>query len=353
MDDVERAMDLEEIAKRGAASALAERQQAPSSGVEALAHVTGAQCVKLPAPERVLWLAAGAQPVIVSVGEPAIFAAPGGSGKSFAALALMLAASSNEKAALGFGVRPGPALYVSYEDSEARVGARLKAIRAETGLDRLLVVPDALPLFRPDESRNGAIPEPAFMGLRELVDQVQPTLVVVDPVSAAAGAVGLNDAAGARAIMRAFAGLSADTGAGVLVIAHDTKAARALAKSGESPGAGAVSGSGQWHDAARAVLYMHKTDSGREIECVKANHGRDGWAQPIAEVVDGTGNEETFHGFKVDGEPWWDYESIRRQRQQDRRITEKRADQEARDAAKAERHPDDVGNGRNAHGIAM
>ena len=144
-------------------------------------------------------------------------------------------------------MRPGPALYVSYEDSAARIGARLRAIhqaqtgqaqtgQAQTGLDTLLVVPDAPALFRPDESRNGAIPGPAFMGLRELVDQVRPTLVVVDPVSAAAGAVGLNDAAGARAIMRAFADLSADTGAGVLVIAHDTKAARALAKSGESPG---------------------------------------------------------------------------------------------------------------------
>ena len=77
MDDVERAADLEKIAKRGAASALAERQQATSAGVEALAHVTGAKCVTLSAPERVLWLEAGAQPVIISVGEPAIFAAPG------------------------------------------------------------------------------------------------------------------------------------------------------------------------------------------------------------------------------------------------------------------------------------
>ena len=91
---------------------------------------------------------------------------------------------------------------------------------------------------------------------------------------------------------------------------------------------------------------MHKTDGGREIECVKANHGRDGWAQPIAEVVEGTGDKEAFRGFKVDGDPWWDYESIRRQRRQDQRIVEKRAEQEARDASKAERHPDDVGNGR-------
>ena len=150
-------------------------------------------------------------------------------------------------------------------------------MQVRAGLDDLQIVADAPELFQPSESGGGAVEGAGFVALAELVERERPSLVVVDPVSAAAGAVGLNDAVGARAIMRAFASLSAATGAGFLIIAHDTKSARTEARAGLSPGAGAVSGSGQWHDAARAVLYMHRVDGGREIECLKANHGRDGW----------------------------------------------------------------------------
>ena len=120
-----------EAAGQGSAFVEAEAEAnriAAASVPESLSVIRGSECVSLPVPERVLWLAAANQPVVVSVGEPAIFAAPGGSGKSYAALALMLAASGGQGTALGFGIRPGTALCVSYEDSPARIGARLNAM---------------------------------------------------------------------------------------------------------------------------------------------------------------------------------------------------------------------------------
>ena len=116
------------------------------------------------------------------------------------------------------------------------------------------------------------------------------------------GACTLNDPTAARSAMRALARLSTETGAGVLCLAHDTKAARNEARAGGSPGAGAVAGSGQWFDSSRSVLYLHRqADGGISLDCLKANHGRAGWSQPLHEV--GTGAGETYAGFEYGGEP--------------------------------------------------
>ena len=294
--------------------------------------ISGADAVKLPAPKRVLWLAAGAEPAVVSVGEPAILAAPGGSGKSYAVLSLMLAAASGSGSALGFGVRPGRAVYVSYEDEPGRIGARLNALRATAGLKDLSIIPWAAALFKPEiDGGGGARDTKTLTALVALLARERPSFVVVDPAAAAAGACGLNDPTAARAMMRTFAAVSAFTGAGFLILAHDTKQARTEARLGQSPGAGAVSGSAQWHDAARAVLYLHRVDGGREVESLKANHGVSGWAQPLEEVKDDDG---TFRGFKVNGAPWWDYEAIRRERLAQAAAEADTEKQRAREAAK-------------------
>ena len=67
-----------EAAGQGSAFVEAEAEANRIAAAGALSVVRGSECVSLPVPERVLWLAAGNQPVVVSVGEPAIFAAPGG-----------------------------------------------------------------------------------------------------------------------------------------------------------------------------------------------------------------------------------------------------------------------------------
>ena len=219
-------------------------------------------------------------------------------------------------------------------------------MQVRAGLDDLQIVADAPALFRPSEIGGGAVEGAGFQALAELVERERPSLVVVDPVSAAAGAVGLNDAVGARSIMMAFASLSAATRVGFLIIAHDTKSARTEARAGLSPGAGAVSGSGQWHDAARAVLYMHRVDGGREIECLKANHGRDGWAVPLSEVMD---KGEVFRGFRAAGDPWWDYESIRRGRRAEA-ATQVETDKKAAKEAANKRRGADTSAGTPADG---
>ena len=273
--------------------------------------VTGAEAMTLPSPETVLRLSALSlnRPPIVSIGEPAILAAPGGAGKSYLALSLMAQATRAGEAdhdvfstqsdawasALGFELRRGPMLLISYEDSCGRIGERLGRIGAprET-LDHLHIWDDPPGLFSPASGVGGAEPSGGFSMLEAAIRDVGPSLVVIDPVSAMMGACTLNDPTAARSAMRALARLSTETGAGVLCLAHDTKAARNESRAG--------AGSGQWFDSSRSVLYLNrKTDGGISVDCLKANHGRAGWSQPLHEV--GTGAGETYAGFECGGEP--------------------------------------------------
>ena len=61
-------------------------------------------------------------------------------------------------------------------------------------------------------------------------------------------------------------------GAGVLLIAHTTKAARKPQDNGIDPGA--VSGSAAWTDAARAALLLSREDDGDlwRLDSIKANY---------------------------------------------------------------------------------
>lgn len=268
--------------------------------------VTAAAALELKAPEPVVWADAPApdNAAVASVGEVGVLAAPGGSGKSYLALHLALEAVGgySPARACGLAVRPGPVLMASFEDSPARVGVRLRALRArddalaDANLAALALVDDPLPLWRPvDRGGSGAVPTDALGALRRRAEALRPSLIVIDPVSAAGAGLNLNEGGAARACMRDLAALSADTGAGVLLVAHDTKAARNEARAGGTPGAGAVAGSAQWFDAARGVVYLTRTPAGRTLECLKANHGRAGWGVQLCEVG-GAGNAP-FRGF--------------------------------------------------------
>ena len=269
--------------------------------------VTAADALSLPAPDRVVW--ADAPPpddaAVCSVGEVAVLAAPGGSGKSYLALHLALEAVAGRSPAraCGLTVRPGPILMASYEDSPARMGARVRMLQgrsdapgAAADLAALALVDDPAPLWEPmDRGSSGAVRTPAFDAIQRRADVLRPSLIVIDPISAAGAGLNLNEGGAARACMRDLARLSTDTGAGVLLVAHDTKAARNEAKAGGNPGAGAVAGSGQWFDAARGVLYLHGGGA-RMLECVKCNHGRAGWGVELGEV--GGEGGRPFRGFE-------------------------------------------------------
>ena len=239
-------------------------------------------------PRRVLWmdsrLGGG---TVLRVGDVAVIGGAGGVGKSFATLALAVAAASTDPdpgpaEAVGLHVRRGGAVLIGYEDDPVTVAWRAGLIAARSGAepstipDRLAVVPDPSPLMEADYDRPGDIR--GADGWRALWDGIAaraPSLVIVDPASAALSGVNQNDGGTVRHFVRALAREAGRGGFGVVIVAHSTKDARY----GGDPGPGAVAGSGQWWDAARGVLFMRGDGPDRAaIECLKANHGPTGWA---------------------------------------------------------------------------
>ena len=229
-------------------------------------------------------------------------------------LALEAVGGRSPARACGLTVRPGPILMASYEDSPARMGARVRMLqeRRDTpdapDLTALALVDDPGALWHPvmDRGGSGAVRTDALDALQRRADVLRPSLIVIDPISAAGAGLNLNEGGAARACMRDLARLSVDTGAGVLLISHDTKAARNEAKAGGNPGAGAVAGSGQWFDAARGVVYLHGGGA-RMLECLKCNHGRTGWGVELGDV--GGAGGKPFRGFER--RRWLDADAVK------------------------------------------
>ena len=236
---------------------------------------------------------------VLSVGEVAILASPGGLGKSTLVLELAIAAVTKTKGhfntACGLRMRPGPVVLVSYEDSTGRIAAHIKRMTGQSFPGGIHVWPAPGPLFVGD-NRGAAAPTPSWRGLWDAITAIKPSLVVVDPASAALSAVSMNDSGPVRACLLELTHEATAAGCGVLVVAHDTKAARNAARTGDDPGAGAVAGSATWHDAARGVMYMRRNKQIRTLECIKSNYGSSGWTITLAERTDSAGK---FLGFEV------------------------------------------------------
>ena len=273
-------------------------------------------------PVPVLWRDedSGGCSAVCSVGEPAIFGAPGKSGKSYISLAVALEAAKAlaDKqpygAACGLRVRPGPVLFANYEDRPARLWHRVRRIIEATGTppetaDRLHILDPIQPLYEQPEGRGKAEPGDGWERLWSAVRRHKPSLIVIDPASSALAGVNLNDSQPVREFMGALAAQSEATGCGVLIIAHDTKAARNEAAGGGNPGAGAISGSATWFDAARGVLYLYRdlTANHRLLVCMAANSGRDGWGFRLQErhrpgTKPGEETEQSFAGYMTGGD---------------------------------------------------
>ena len=247
---------------------------------------------------------------VLSVGEVAILASAGGLGKSTFTLEVASAAvvaadmGQNYGAACGLRVISGPVVLVSYEDAPARIAHRLTWMPADN-VDGIHLWPDPTPLWVADpnnggESCNGA----GWSMLWRAVRAIGARLVVVDPVSAAMADVSTSETGPVRAFLRALTREAAPDeaagwrGCGVLLVAHDTKAARTARRLGEDPGAGVVAGSAAWYDGARGVLsLMNAPESNdRLLECVKANYGRTGWG---ARLVERTEPGDAFRGLEL------------------------------------------------------
>ena len=279
-----------------------------------------------PAPAAVLWRDLGeANPsgksdetkdAICSAGEPCILAAPGGSGKSYLTLALAataVAAGSTEAAfgtACGLRIRPGPIVLLSYEDRPRRTWHRFRYVAGADNYSipdeaqaNVHVIDPAVPLYEADpDKRLGIRPALGWTALWTAVEKIQPSLVIVDPLSAALEGVSINEGSAVRRFMAAVADASDRFDVGFMFVAHDTKAARSETRRGGDPGAGAVAGSGVWFDAARAVLYLftHAATGERLLQALKVNNGRAGWGRAL-DAIGGHNTGQPFAGFRVDG----------------------------------------------------
>ena len=238
---------------------------------------------------------------VLAAGETAVLAGAGGCGKSVIALALAAAAADAERrgfsTACGLRVRGGGAVVFSYEDSPVRIAHRLKRAGWGEGL-ALRVIEPALPLFplgadpeRPREHARASFWEPIWAEIRE----ARPSLVLLDTGPKAMGGVADYSPGPVISFYQALEREAQAGGFGVLLVAHDTKAAR----SGGEPGAGVIAGSHQWYDSARGALHLARDqdDFGSLLlECVKANHGPRGWGARLCTAMDGRG---IFAGFQA------------------------------------------------------
>ena len=250
-----------------------------------------------PVPAAVLWRDTGRhdpegyQDAVLSIGEVALLSAAGGIGKSMTVLELAAAAAgAHVKAqsvgnACGLRVMAGPVALVSYEDSPARLADRLRAMvpdpRAHVAIAvHLHVAPEPAALWQTEDGKGGTGPD--WAALWRTIRRTGARLLVIDPASAALADVSTTETGPVRAFLRALTAEAAPAGdwpgCGVLIVAHDTKAARDGARRGDAPDAGVVAGSAAWYDGARGVLSMTElAEDERLIECVKSNYGRSGW----------------------------------------------------------------------------
>ena len=240
-------------------------------------------------PEPVLWRygpGRGRDPV-VSVGEIAVLSGSGGVGKSTVALGLAYAAKptgSEPSQSCGLVVASGPVVMLSYEDSAARISHRARWFsRDPADWTHLKIAANPNPLWAAEmagRSRSGRTTTwgPFWAEVADL----SPSLVIIDPVSVALAGVNANDGVAVREFLAAVSSEAARANCGVLLVAHDTKAARAALRAGEPVGEQRIAGSSQFFDGARGALYLSAappalTRFDAVLRCTKSNYGRAGW----------------------------------------------------------------------------
>ena len=163
----------------------------------------------------------------------------------------------------------------------ARVAQRLKWMNENAVPAGLHLWPDPEPIWvaaadRSGESRAGNQWDALWREIRAIGAR----LVVVDPVSSALTDVSTTETGPVRAFLRALTREATPDdddgwqGCGVLLVAHDTKAARNALARGEDPGAGVVAGSAAWYDGARGVLSADARPTGKRRSAAGVREGQ-------------------------------------------------------------------------------
>ena len=243
-------------------------------------------------------------------GHVTLLGAHGGVGKSMLALQLAVAVCLGADF-LGASTEPGRVLFFSGEDGGPVLRHRLGHIAAHSGasphrLAERLVILDATDepaLYREVSAfgiRTGE-PTPGFNRLAEIIQEVQPDLVIVDNASDVFEA-SENDRASVRGFMRQLRQLFPDGSEppAMLLLAHIQKQAVG------NRGAESYSGSTAWHNSARSRLALtaDKDDATRLTLSHDKNNLGARLAEPLRLVRSMTGLlmvDESTHD--VSGEP--------------------------------------------------
>ena len=223
---------------------------------------------------------------------------PGEAGKSTVAVALADAARDGGTAC-GLHVARSRVAVLSYEYSGPRLAHRFTWYASAGEWEHVRRARGAAPLWEADPAdRRDSGPSTFWRPWWDAVRAFDAGLVVIDPASVAAAGVSPSDGAAVRAFLLGVTEEAERIGAGVLIVAHDTKAARNEARSGIGPGPGAVAGSGQWSDGARAVLHLSGAgpDDRRLLVAAKSNYGASGWGARLAPRWDG----DRWRGLTLD-----------------------------------------------------
>ena len=227
-------------------------------------------------PEPILWDLNDQTPqhpsLILAAGEVAILAGEGGIGKSWLSLQIATAAAANagmrpSSKVLGFGVKAGPVLMISYEDGQGVIYRRAQILawreEEETSAPANTVqIPDsAMVSYDPGPLWNGPASFGAASGpgqgwgvLQDMMDAFEPVLLVIDPASVALADAAISETGPVRSFIAALRQIASDK-CGVMVVAHSTKEAREAARAGAHT-SGMVAGSAAWFDGARGVLTL-------------------------------------------------------------------------------------------------
>ena len=267
-------------------------------------------------PSARAWLCPGWLPL----GRVALLTGPGSVGKSLLALQLavtvasgqgvsggsrtdalpIMAGAGKEGPAVDSG-HAGPAVVVGWEDEADEVARRLRLLPGAAAGPRL---PSALhyvdlagrgPLWAPREGRHrdtGLTLTRVGHQLERLLEDVQPRLLVLDPV-AAAYAGNENDRAAVRSFLAYLNDLAAGLEVAVLIVAHPPKASEER-----------YSGSTDWRNGVRALWTLGVQDvPGWEGSDTERKRPARGYALELDKSNYSRAGTRAWLRFRVDSDP--------------------------------------------------
>lgn len=210
-------------------------------------------------------------------GVVSLMGAHGGTGKSTIALMLCVATALG-RPLFDAQTDQGGALFVSLEDGDRVVRARLAAIcrawciNPDELKDRLHIVDGTeYPELFDVDGRSGGATTRTYAELRELVKDMGLSLFVIDNASDAFGGDEINRRQ-VRAFIRALGAIAKEQNCAALLLSHVDKT---TSRNRKSEGGEGYSGSTAWHNSVRSRLFMSRAEDGRlTLEHQKSNFNK-------------------------------------------------------------------------------